>query len=160
MLGHWPVIGWLRRATKDARKEKALTLVDVGCGCGDLLRAIRRWARKRDLTIRLIGLDLNRETIRIAQAVTDDADEIGYCVMDVFDFAPPVPIDFVVSSLVTHHMSDDLIVKFAMLALNAHCHPHCEAKQPKARYSLRFRAPRCGSRIEQRERSMFMRRPS
>src|SRR5258706_3483559 len=43
---------------------------------------------------------------------TDDADEIDYCVMDVFDFAPPVPIDFVVSSLVTHHMSDDLIAKF------------------------------------------------
>jgi SAM-dependent methyltransferase len=112
MLGHRPVIDWLRGATKDARKEKALTLVDVGCGYGDLLRAIRRWARKRDLTIRLIGLDLNRETIRIAQTVTDDADEIDYCVMDVFDFAPPVPIDFVVSSLVTHHMSDDLIVKF------------------------------------------------
>jgi len=32
--------------------------------------------------------------------------------MDVFDFAPTDPIDFVVSSLVTHHMSDDLIVKF------------------------------------------------
>ena len=95
MLGHWPVIDWLRRATKDARKEKALTLIDVGCGYGDLLRAIRRWARTRDLTIRLIGLDLNRETIRIAQAVTDDADEIDYCVMDVFDFAPPEPIDFV-----------------------------------------------------------------
>jgi SAM-dependent methyltransferase len=112
MLGHWPVIDWLRRATKNARKEEALILVDVGCGYGDLLRAIRRFARKRGLTIRLIGLDLNRETIRIAQAVTDDADEIDYCVADVFDFAPPVPIDFVVSSLVTHHMSDDLIVKF------------------------------------------------
>ena len=47
MLGHWPVIDWLRRASKDARKEKALTLVDVGCGYGDLLRAIRRWARKQ-----------------------------------------------------------------------------------------------------------------
>ena len=23
MLGHWPVIGWLRRATKDARKQKS-----------------------------------------------------------------------------------------------------------------------------------------
>ncbi len=32
--------------------------------------------------------------------------------MDIFDFAPPLPIDFVVSSLLTHHMSDDLIVKF------------------------------------------------
>ena len=112
MLGHWPVIDWLRRATRGAPKEKALTLVDVGCGYGDLLRAIRRWARKRDLTIRLIGLDLNRETIRIAQAATDDTDEIRYCVIDVFDFAPPVPIDFVVSSLVTHHMTDDLIVRF------------------------------------------------
>ena len=34
MLGHWPVIDWLRRATKDAPKEKPLTLVDVGCGSG------------------------------------------------------------------------------------------------------------------------------
>ncbi len=112
MLGHWPVIDWLRRATRDVPKEEALTLVDVGCGYGDLLRAIRRWARKRGLAIRLIGLDLNVETIRIARTVTDDADEIEYCAADVFDFAPSVPIDFVVSSLVTHHMSDDLIVKF------------------------------------------------
>jgi SAM-dependent methyltransferase len=112
MLGHWPVIDWLRRATKDAPKEKALTLVDVGCGYGDLLRTIRRWTRKRGLTIRLIGLDLSRETIRIAESVTDGADEIDYCVVDVLDFTPPAPIDFVVSSLVTHHMSDDLIVEF------------------------------------------------
>src|ERR1700745_4205797 len=55
MLGHWPLIDWLRRATKNAPKETALTLVDVGCGYGDLLRAIRRWARKRGLTIRLLG---------------------------------------------------------------------------------------------------------
>jgi SAM-dependent methyltransferase len=112
MLGHWPVINWLRTAIKDSPKERTLSLVDVGCGYGDLLRAIRRWARKRGLTIRLIGLDLNRETVRIAQAATDDADEIDYRVMDIFHFAPPVPIDFVVSSLLTHHMSDDLIVQF------------------------------------------------
>jgi SAM-dependent methyltransferase len=112
MLGHRPVIAWLRRALKDTPKETALTLVDVGCGYGDLLRAIRRWACKRGLTIKLIGLDLNRDTIRIAQTVTDHADEIDYRVMDIFDFKPPVPIDFVVSSLLTHHMSDDLIVKF------------------------------------------------
>src|SRR4029077_7547494 len=84
MLGHWPVIDWLRRATKGAPRETALTLVDVGCGYGDLLRAIRRWARKRGLKISLIGLDLNCETIRIAQTVTEDADEIDYRVMDVF----------------------------------------------------------------------------
>lgn len=112
MLGHWPVIAWLSAATKGNAEGRAFTLVDVGCGYGDLLRAVRRWARKRGVTIRLIGLDLNRETIRIAQDATDDADDIDYRVADIFDFAPPVPIDFVVSSLLTHHMSDDLIVKF------------------------------------------------
>jgi SAM-dependent methyltransferase len=112
MLGHRPVISWLRGAIRDTPKQTVLTLVDVGCGYGDLLRAVRRWARKRGLTIRLIGLDLNRDTTRIAQAATDPADEIDYQVMDIFDFAPTVPIDFVVSSLLTHHMSDELIVKF------------------------------------------------
>src|ERR1700692_307544 len=66
MLGHWPVIDWLRRATKEAPKEIALTLVDVGCGYGDLLRAIRCWARERGVTLRLIWRELNCETIRLA----------------------------------------------------------------------------------------------
>lgn len=112
MLGHRPVIDWLRAATKGDVMGRSFTLVDVGCGYGDLLRAIRHWARKRGVTIRLIGLDLNRETIRIAQDATDDTDDIDYQAADIFDFAPPEPIDFVVSSLLTHHMSDDLIVRF------------------------------------------------
>src|SRR5437879_1706100 len=58
MLGHRPVIAWLRSAIKNTPKETVLTLVDVGCGYGDLLRAIRHWASKRGLKIRLIGLDL------------------------------------------------------------------------------------------------------
>jgi SAM-dependent methyltransferase len=112
MLGHWPVIAWLRRAIKDAPSDRPFTLVDVGCGYGDLLRVIRRWARKRGLSIRLIGLDLSRETVVIARAATDAADEIDYEVADIFEFCSAVPVDFVVSSLLTHHFSDAIIVKF------------------------------------------------
>jgi len=114
MLGHWPVIAWLRRAIKDVPSGQPFTLVDVGCGYGDLLRVIRRWARKRGLSIRLIGLDLSRETIAIARAATDAADEIDYEVADIFDFRSAVPVDFVVSSLLTHHFSDAIIVKFLL----------------------------------------------
>ena len=46
MLGRRVVISWLRRAIDDAPHGETLTLVDVGCGYGDLLRAIRRWARR------------------------------------------------------------------------------------------------------------------
>jgi SAM-dependent methyltransferase len=112
MLGRRAVIQWLARATQDAPKYRRLVLVDVGCGYGDLLRAIRRWANKRGLKLRLIGLDLSRETIRIAQAATDATDMIEYQVDDVFAFRLQEPVDFVVSSLLTHHMSDGRIVDF------------------------------------------------
>lgn len=111
MLGHWPVLSWLRRATEASRNQSP-TLVDVGCGYGDLLRAIRRWSRKRGLNMRLIGIDLSRETIRIARSVTEEADAIDYRVADVFAFKPDGPVDFVVSSLLTHHMPDDTIVNY------------------------------------------------
>jgi SAM-dependent methyltransferase len=112
MLGHRAVIKWLARATMDAPKDRPLTLIDVGCGYGDLLRAIRLWARKRGLPMRLIGLDLAGDIIRIAQAATDDADEIDYWVGDLFTFRPAAPVDFVVSSLLAHHLSDATIVQF------------------------------------------------
>jgi len=112
MLGHRPVVAWLRRATRDAPRDEPLTVVDVGCGYGDLLRAIRRWSRKRGLNIRLVGLDLSRETIDIARAATDDADQIEYRVADIFDYRAAEPADFVVSSLLTHHFSDAMIVSF------------------------------------------------
>lgn len=112
MLGHRPILAWLRRAVETAGGERPLTLLDVGSGYGDLLRAIRTWSRRRGLDIRLIGLDVSRETVRIAESVTEPADGIEYRIGNVFDFVPPAPIDFVVSSLLTHHLSDDLIVTF------------------------------------------------
>lgn len=112
MLGHRPVLAWLARAVRQARQGEPLTLIDVGCGYGDLLRAIRRWADRRDVPLRLIGLDLSRETIRIAKAATGVADDIDYRVADIFEFRLEAPIDLVVSSLFTHHLSDAMIVTF------------------------------------------------
>jgi 2-polyprenyl-3-methyl-5-hydroxy-6-metoxy-1,4-benzoquinol methylase len=112
MLGRWAIISWLRRAMRNVPDGKPLTVVDVGCGYGDLLRSIRRWSRPGGLPLNLIGLDVSQETIRIAQAATDKADQIDYQAESVFDFRPAVPIDVVVSSLLTHHLSDRLIVEF------------------------------------------------
>ena len=112
MLGHRPVLAWLKRAAKGSASTEPPTLLDVGCGYGDLLRAIRRWANRRSMALRLIGIDLSRETIRIAKDATDRADDIDYQAADMFDYRPSVPIDFIVSSLLAHHLSDEAIVKF------------------------------------------------
>jgi SAM-dependent methyltransferase len=112
MMGHWPVLCWLARATKDVPVEQPLTFVDFGCGYGDLLRAVRLWARKRGRVMKLIGVDLSPQVIDTARRATDAADDIEYRTADIFDFDLASPIDFVATSLVTHHLTDEMIVRF------------------------------------------------
>lgn len=111
-LGHYQLLSWLGRAIPAGYGGPPLTVVDIGCGYGDLLRAMRRWARRRRLDLNLIGVDLNPESIRIAQAATDPADAIEYQAVDVFKLAETRPVDLMVSSLVTHHFTDGEIVEF------------------------------------------------
>lgn len=112
MQGHRPVLRWLDRAVQDIPPDRTLTLLDIGCGYGDLLRAIRGWAQKRGRPLRLLGVDLSPQVIDVARSVTSVADDIEYHAADIFAFTPPSPVDFVVTSLVTHHLPDDLIVRF------------------------------------------------
>jgi len=112
MLGHRPVLRWLARAVKDAPPGEPLTLLDIGCGYGDLLRAVRHWAVKRGRDMRLIGVDLSPQVVEIARGATEASERIDYHAADIFDFKPPVPVDFVTTSLVAHHLSPDMIVRF------------------------------------------------
>jgi SAM-dependent methyltransferase len=111
MQGHRPVLRWLERATRHLPADEPLTLLDIGCGYGDLLRAIRGWARKRGRPMRLIGIDLNAQVIDVARGVTPDGDDVDYHACDVFGFEPVAPIDFAVTSLVTHHLSNEMIAR-------------------------------------------------
>jgi SAM-dependent methyltransferase len=114
-FGHRPILKWLSRVFGPRTSVSAPTILDIGCGYGDLLRAIRRWSNKRNLKPALLGVDLNPETIRIAQEVTDRADQIDFTVTDVFDLPPGRTFDFIVSSLVTHHLSDEKLRDFLVL---------------------------------------------
>ena len=107
-----PTLAWLARATRGIERDGGFTLLDVGFGEGDMLRAIQRWAARRGLRPRLAGVDLNPRSAPAAQAVTDEDLGIEYRTGDVFSAAYDRPVDFVVSSLVAHHMADAEIVRF------------------------------------------------
>ena len=62
-----------------------------------------------------LGAALNPETIRIARAATEPADRIDFQVKNIFELGPTMPIDFIISSLVTHHLSDREISEFLRL---------------------------------------------
>lgn len=89
-----------------------LHIVDVGCGYGDALRRIHRWARERNLPVLLTGIDLNPDAIRAAREATHPTTGITFVAGNAYSYEPPVPIDLIVSSLLTHHLLDREIVDF------------------------------------------------
>jgi len=102
-----PTLAFLRRAT---RGMIAFRLLDVGFGHGDMLRRIARWARRRGLACDLVGVDLNPKSEVAARAVTPLSMPIDYRTGDYRDV--PGPFDFVISSLVAHHMTDEQLDAF------------------------------------------------
>jgi SAM-dependent methyltransferase len=106
-LARRPTLAFLDRA---AAAMPAFRLLDVGFGHGDMLRAVARWARRRGIAVDLIGVDLNPNSAAVARAATPTAWPIEFRTGDYREVAGP--IDFVISSLVTHHMSDDGLIAF------------------------------------------------
>ena len=106
-LARWPTIAWLRRQLPS---RVGFTLLDVGFGHGDMLRAIARWLQGRGLHAELAGIDLNPRSAPVAAAATDPALGITYHTgrAEALDWQP----DFIISSLVAHHMRDDELVAF------------------------------------------------
>jgi 2-polyprenyl-3-methyl-5-hydroxy-6-metoxy-1,4-benzoquinol methylase len=106
-LARPPTLAWLAQAT---RGVDSFSLVDVGFGHGDMLRAIAQWAQRHGKTARLVGVDLNPRSAPVAHAATDPALGIDYRTGDAaaLDFRP----DFIVSSLVAHHMGNAELIGF------------------------------------------------
>lgn len=103
----WPSLAFLNRALGEARR---FSLLDVGFGDGDVLRAIARWARKRGIEADLMGVDLNEKSLAAARAATPPDLAIDYRAGDYRDLAGP--FDFIISSQVTHHMTDPQLMAF------------------------------------------------
>ena len=101
-----PTLSFLARST---RGLDGFSLLDVGSGEGGMLRLIARWARRRGIAARLTGVDLNPKSEKVARAMTPPEMPITYRTGDYREFGR---FDFVVSSLVAHHMTDGQLLGF------------------------------------------------
>ena len=105
-LADRPTLGFLARAT---RGRDRFSLLDVGSGEGGMLRTIAKWARKRGLAVRLTGVDLNPKSEKVARETTPADLPIEFRTGDYRDLGR---FDFVISSLVAHHMTDGQLLEF------------------------------------------------
>ena len=109
-LAYRPLLAWLDEI-RPAIKTEPVRILDVGCGYGDGLRRIERWATQRGIGVELTGLDLNPDSVAIAEEA-GAASRIRWVAADVFTYSMARPAHLIVSSLFTHHLSDGNVVRF------------------------------------------------
>jgi SAM-dependent methyltransferase len=110
-LGDRSLFGWLDTFISPSMPQP-LRILDVGCGNGDALRRIARWAGAHRLAVELTGLDINPDAIAIAAEATPPTLQIEWVASGIFTYTPAEPIHLVVSSLFTHHLGDSEIIRF------------------------------------------------
>lgn len=88
-----------------------LTLVDMGCGNGDLLRRIAKVARKEGRQVALIGIDANVHTVNYARQLSVDFPEISYqCLMIPSPKFDALRYDIGLCTLFLHHFEDEALL--------------------------------------------------
>jgi 2-polyprenyl-3-methyl-5-hydroxy-6-metoxy-1,4-benzoquinol methylase len=108
-FGYWPLIDWLGALAP--KIAGTVRILDVGCGYGDCLRRVARWADTRGIPVELTGLDVNPDAVAIA-AEADPRHRIAWTCADIFAYRPASPFHFVFSSLFTHHLQNADVVRF------------------------------------------------
>ncbi|MDN3565565.1 methyltransferase domain-containing protein [Paeniroseomonas aquatica] len=103
-----PTLRWLD-ALVERRGATELSVLDVGCGGGDMLAAIAAWAKRRGIAVRLTGLDRSPWAARYTAAAGVPARVIT---ADLFDLDPAARFDVILCSLFTHHLDDAQLVRF------------------------------------------------
>ena len=108
-VGYRPTLAFI--ATIARAHPGTLRIVDIGGGYGDMLRAIDRWAARRQVAVDLTSVDLNPHATAAGQAVPTHR-PITWLTADLFDYRPATPPDLVISSLFAHHLDDPTLVRF------------------------------------------------
>lgn len=92
-------------------------LVDIGSGGGDTLKRMNRWQKRKDLTLRLYGIDIKQ--VCINYSITNKPDrEIDFICDDYRNIYNHVPeVDVIHASLFCHHLTEQELVELIRFAL-------------------------------------------
>ena len=111
-LAYRPTLLWLSRVLASFKPDRPITIFDIGCGGGDMLRKIAGWAKKKNIAVDLVGIDINPLAKIVAEKRTAKTAPIRYETADIYTLGPDRRADFIISSLFTHHLDDPELHRF------------------------------------------------
>ena len=116
--GNKVTIKGLKELLKNKSKNKIITIVDLGCGHGDILRDIAKFGRKNNYTFRLIGIDANIAAIDYAKELSCEYSELSFKAIDIFsDDFKKQSYDIVLCTLFLHHFKNNELISFLKMAI-------------------------------------------
>ena len=91
-------------------KSRLITIVDVGCGNGDLLRVLSNFGKEKNYSFNLIGIDANAFTINHAKKLSESHSNITFKCEDIFEFDfRQLKCDIILFTLTLHHFKNEEI---------------------------------------------------
>ncbi len=91
----------------------SISLLDVGCGGGDIDEAILRWSRGKNIGCTILGIDVHPHAVRLARDRLGSQAEINVRHNDFFEAKfTEGSFDIVIASLLLHHLSVDQLSYF------------------------------------------------
>tara|TARA_B110000977_G_C11057605_1_gene484724 strand:+ start:1148 stop:1855 length:708 start_codon:yes stop_codon:yes gene_type:complete len=116
--GNKTTIDSLKTILKNNPKDKTISIVDLGCGNGDMLRKVAHFGRKNGYKFDLLGIDANQATLDYAIQLSANFPEITYKKEDVLskEFATHT-YDIAMCTLFLHHFEDPIALDFIQTLL-------------------------------------------
>jgi 2-polyprenyl-3-methyl-5-hydroxy-6-metoxy-1,4-benzoquinol methylase len=92
--------------------EREVSIIDMGCGNGDMLRVVSEFGLKNNLKLKLIGIDANEFTLNYARSLSKGYPNIDYLKMNITDDGfLDMKADIFLCTLTLHHFKDKEILK-------------------------------------------------
>lgn len=111
--GNIVTINGLKKVLKNVNKSKIITIIDLGCGSGDMLREVSKFGKKNGYQFQLIGIDANKHTVNYAEELSKNYTNIEFKALNIFseDFKN-IKYDLVLGTLFLHHFKEEELVSF------------------------------------------------
>lgn len=109
--GNRITINGIKQLLANKPKEKPVSIIDLGCGHGDILRLVADFGRKKGYNFKLIGVDANQDAVDYAKELSINYPEISFRNEDIFsEKFQDLNFDIALTTLFLHHFKEDEIV--------------------------------------------------
>ena len=110
--GNGVTLKGLKILLKNQPKNKPITIIDLGCGGGDILRSIANYGKKEGYNFQLIGVDANKNATDYGTTLSGDYDNIKFVYVDVFsEEFKAMDYDIVIATLFLHHFKENQLLE-------------------------------------------------